>query len=132
MTLDSLKALTENPWFKFGGRVAMWASPVLLSGVLWLLADIRSKTVDAVAAIKSDVAQVVEVQGERADVADDNFAGLSVEVQEVKGDVGDVRSSVNGLNLKYERIAGALEAMAGRSVVGSNWRPQSAPAHPVN
>ena len=60
------RQIRDSRIYRDGARAAMWASPLLLSGALWLLADIRSNTVDAVADIRATVADVVDNQTDRS------------------------------------------------------------------
>lgn len=53
MNFASLKALSENPWFKLGGRVCMWASPFLFAGAGWLLNDLRTNTIDQIESVQA-------------------------------------------------------------------------------
>lgn len=66
MNFASLKALSDNPWFKLGGRVCMWASPFLFATAGWLLNDLRTNTIDQIEAVKTSVSSVVSTQTSRA------------------------------------------------------------------
>jgi hypothetical protein len=61
------RQITDSRIFRDVARIAMWVSPILLSGALWLLADIRSNTVEAVEEIRVTVSAVVDTQADRAE-----------------------------------------------------------------
>ena len=125
----TLRQIFESKIFKDGARTAMWITPFLASGVLWLLADIRSSTVDAVAEIRSQVATVVETQTDRAEDQERFQAGMmefktATLAASREAELRDVEFGKD-----MARIKGILEAMESRRVsatFGAPW-PMSTP-----
>lgn len=62
----TLRQILESKVYRDGARLAMWVSPLLFAGCGWLLNDIRTNTVDAVAEIRDTVSTVVDTQADRA------------------------------------------------------------------
>lgn len=117
----TLQQILNSKIYRDGARLAMWISPILFAGCGWLLNDIRTNTVDAVAIIKSDVAAVIDTQGDRAKATDQNFANLTGDLQDVAGAVQSVQVDLGSLKLGVAEMKGILTEMQRRDLATA-WR----------
>lgn len=112
----TLAQILNSKIYRDGARLAMWISPILFAGCGWLLNDIRTNTVAAVAVIKSDVSAVIDTQGERARANDENFANLSVKFQEIAGGVHTMQGDMVSLKIGVAEMRGILTEMQRRDM----------------
>lgn len=112
----TLTQILNSKVYRDGARLAMWISPILFAGCGWLLNDIRTNTVDAVAQIKADVAMVQEVQGARANDNDRFQASITSDVVEVKDGVAMVQTDLGQVKLDVALIRGVLQEMQRRDL----------------
>lgn len=112
----TLSQIVNSKIYRDGARLAMWLSPILFAGCGWLLNDIRTNTVDAVAQIKADVSIVQEVQGQRASDNDRFQLAITSDVVEVKDGVAMVQTDLGQVKLDVALIRGVLQEMQRRDL----------------
>jgi len=124
----TLRQIFESKVYKDGARLAMWVSPLLFAGCGWLLNDIRTNTVDAVAEIRETVSTVVDTQNERSK-DNERFQAEMRKFQQATADAderqGDILMTVRTDIATMRGILQAQERQAAARSIFPQWTDQA-------